>query len=241
MIVAIPLLIPVSQHSRFAHFIARVGRLQSRIGSRMRMLFDSRVARRSSPKPNALAPTFRFRSWALTGCVGLGSFCIRDLRRETTSSFLGGTSSTGAQEAIDSAQQPRSERRAGERRGRLMARGRCRFASQSARAVAPRRSTPKSGKRRRGWRKARKAPNPYAVDFVGLRYLNPRRSPRLAIFSRTLSARDCCSSELAQRPSRRRNKAPSQSRHVSNAQGRGASGLMIDVEMGIARPTRFQL
>ena len=163
---------------------------------------------------------------------------IRDLRRETTSSFLGGTSSTGAQEAIDSAQQPRSERRAGERRGRLMARGRCRFASQSARAVAPRRSTPKSGKRRRGWRKARKAPNPRGDLQITLS--DPRRSPRLAIFSRTLSARDCCSSELAQRPSRRRNEAPC-SRRVQTRKGRGASGLMIDVEIGIARPTRSAL
>ena len=70
MIVAIPFLILTSRHSRFAHFIARVGRLQSRIGSRMRVFLDSRVARRSSPKPNALAPTFRFRSWALTGAWG---------------------------------------------------------------------------------------------------------------------------------------------------------------------------
>ena len=70
MIVAIPLLMPVSPHRRFARFIARIGRLQSRIGSRARVFFDNRRARRSSPKPNALAPTFRFRAWALTGARG---------------------------------------------------------------------------------------------------------------------------------------------------------------------------
>jgi hypothetical protein len=70
MIVAIPFPIQASPHRRLAQFIARIRRLQSRIGSRARVFFDSRHTPRSSPKPTALAPTFRFRVWTLTGARG---------------------------------------------------------------------------------------------------------------------------------------------------------------------------